>query len=82
MGEGNSPLKKFRAGGVTATIWENKTQKDGKDITYNTVNIERSYKDKDDKWQTTNSMRVTDLPKVELVTRKAFEFLALTGDKE
>ena len=29
------------------------------------------------KWQSTNSFRVQDLPRVELVARKAYEFLSL-----
>lgn len=75
---GNQPLKKYRAGGITATIWKNEAKTDkGETTEYNTVSLERSYKDKKDEWQTTNVMRVTDLPKVEAVCRKAFEYLTI-----
>jgi len=73
----NLPTHKFRAGGITATVWQNSTKKDGKDIEYRTITLERSYKDKDDKWQTTNSMRINDLPKVAMVCNEAFKVLVL-----
>ena len=76
--EKNKPEKKFRAGAVTATIWKNQTE-DNKE--YSTVSFERSYKDKNDEWKTTNSLRVNDLPKAAMVISKAYEFLAL-NDRE
>jgi len=76
------PLKKFRAGAIVATIWNNETEKDGKKVDYKTVSFERSYKDKNDEWQTTNSLRINDLPKATLVLGKAFEFLSLNEVEE
>ncbi len=77
-GTGNLPEKKFRAGSVSATIWKNQGKgKNGEAVEYRTISIERSYTDKEDKWQTTNSMRVNDLPKAEVVLKKAYEFLVL-----
>ena len=73
--ENNLPEKKFRAGAVTATIWKN-TSNDG-EAEFNTISFERSYKDKNDEWQTTNSLRINDLPKAKLVLEKAYEFLVL-----
>ncbi|RME78356.1 hypothetical protein D6774_01450 [Candidatus Woesearchaeota archaeon] len=72
------PEKKFRAGALSATIWNNKTQRDGKEETYRTVSFERNYKDKDGTWKTTNSLRVNDLPKAVLILNKAYEYLVLT----
>lgn len=74
--EVNKPEKKFRAGGITATIWKN-TLKDGdKSFDVRSVNLERSYKDKEGNWQNTNSMRSSDLPRAILVLQKAYEFCA------
>jgi hypothetical protein len=75
--EKNPPEKKFRAGPEAATIWVNTTIKDGKTVEYRTVSFERSYKDKNDSWQTTHSLRMGDLPRAALVLSKAFEYLAL-----
>jgi hypothetical protein len=76
--EGNLPERKFRAGAVSATVWLNKGQKtNGEESEYNTISIERSYTDKDGKWQSTNTMRVADLPKVLVVIQKAYESIIL-----
>lgn len=76
----NRPEKKFRAGPISATIWKNHSQKEGKDIEYHTISIGRSYKDKDGNWKNTASLRVMDLPKANLVLNKAFEHLVIADD--
>ena len=76
--EKNQPEKKFRAGAVSATIWANEgTNKDGEKVEYRTISIDRNYKDKEDKWQSTNSLRLNDLPRAVLVLNKAYEYLML-----
>src|SRR3989344_3454389 len=75
---GNLPETKFRAGAVSATIWRNHGQKvNGEESEYKTVSIERSYTDKEGKWQSTNSLRITDLPKAQVVLQKAYEHVVL-----
>ena len=75
---GNLPEKKFRAGAVSATIWKNKAEnKEGSEVEYNTISIERNYTDKEGKWQSTNSFRINDLPKASVVLNKAYEYLIL-----
>jgi len=74
------PEKKFRVGSVTATIWKNTNKVDGKEVSFYTVALERSYKDKEDNWKTTNSLRSSDLPKAILVASKAYEFLELKDE--
>lgn len=76
----NMPLKKFRAGPVVATVWNNQT-KDG-ESEYKTVSFERSYKDQEGNWKTTNSLRTNDLPKASLVLQKAYEYIALAEMEE
>lgn len=78
----NPPEKKFRAGAIAATVWSNETVRDGKKISYKTISFERSYKDKDNEWKQTNSLRTTDIPKAVLVLTKAYEYLALNADEE
>lgn len=75
------PEKKFRAGAISATIWSNETKNDkGEASTYHTVSFARNYTDKDGNWKTTSSLRVTDLPKAQLVLQKAYEYLSLSDD--
>lgn len=77
----NKPLEKFRAGSVSATIWNNKTEKDGKEIEFLTISVDRYYKTKD-KEGNTNSMRINDLPRLELVCKKAFEYCLTRNSNE
>jgi len=70
--EDKSPEKRFAAGAISAAVWKNSTVKDS---AYYTISIQRSYKDKEGKWQHVNSFRVSDLPKASLVLNKAYEYL-------
>lgn len=77
----NTPEKKFRASPVTATVWANEVQtKEGETRMYRTISLERSYKDKEGAWKSTNSMRVNDLPKAILVLNKAFEYISFKDE--
>ncbi|MBI2668689.1 hypothetical protein HYX14_02495 [Candidatus Woesearchaeota archaeon] len=74
----NHPEKKFRAGGISATVWLNKGKKtNGEESEYRTISIERNYTDKEGKWQSTNSLRLNDLPKAVVALQKAYEHLVL-----
>lgn len=73
----NKPEKKFMSGAVSATIWRNSQEKDGKEFSYETISIERNYKDANGEWKSTNSMRVNDIPKATVVLNKAFEYLTI-----
>jgi hypothetical protein len=79
---GNVPEKKFRAGAVSATVWQNNLEKDGKTAKYNSVSLERVYKDKSGSWQSTNSFRANDLPKLALVAQKAYEYVVFKASEE
>jgi hypothetical protein len=83
--EPNRPEKKFRAGSVAATVWANEiASKTGEKVTFKTITLERSYKDKDGKWKNTGSFRINDLPRAALVLNKAYEYLVFKekDDKE
>jgi len=72
----NKINKKFSTGAVSATVWDNETVKDGETVKFNTISIDRRYKDGEE-WKSTSSFRIQDLPKMALVANKAFEYLAL-----
>ena len=75
---GNIPEKKFSTGGLTATVWENQGKsKEGLDVSFRTVSFQRRYMDKEGEWQSTNTLRVNDLPKASLVLQKAYEYLVM-----
>ena len=88
MTKGNSknlPEKKFTTKGfISATVWKNtgRSKKTGETMTFRTVSLERRYTDKDGEWQSSNSFRLNDLPKVALVAQKAFEYLVMNGEED
>ncbi|PIN76981.1 hypothetical protein COV17_00075 [Candidatus Woesearchaeota archaeon CG10_big_fil_rev_8_21_14_0_10_36_11] len=76
--QNNIPEKKYRAGAISATVWLNKGQKQNGELSeYQTISIERNYTDKSGKWQSTNSLRVNDMPKACVVLQKAYEYCVL-----
>ncbi len=70
----NTPEMKFRAGPVSATVWNNPGKED---TTFQTITLERSYKDKEGNWQNTGVLRVGDLPKARVLLEKAYEHIVL-----
>ncbi len=77
----NKPLARFTAGAVSATVWSNLSQgKDGE--SYNTVSLQRRYRDRDGNWKSASALRVNDLPKAHLVLSKAYEFLVMKDADE
>ena len=77
--EKNTPEKKFRAGAISATIWQNNGQnnKTGQPVVYKTISLERGYKDKTGIWKSTNSFRINDLPRAALVLQEAYKYAVL-----
>ncbi|MBI4139428.1 hypothetical protein HY483_00525 [Candidatus Woesearchaeota archaeon] len=66
------PVRKFRAGLIHATVWNNSNVKGE----FKTVTFEKRYK-KGDEWKSTNSLGVNDLAKAIVVLTRAFDFVAL-----
>jgi hypothetical protein len=76
---GNLPEKKFSTGAISVTVWKNKatSKRDGSQVEFRTIQLDRRYKDKDGVWKSTNSLRINDLPKASLVLNKAYEYLVM-----
>jgi hypothetical protein len=67
----NAPVDRIRAGSVTASIWENVTDKG----TRMSVTVQRSYKDKDGKWHNIESYSGTELLELAHAALKAYDRL-------
>ena len=79
----NQPLKKFRIGSISATVWENQGLNEKGEVTnFRNVSFERAYRDAKGEWQSTTGLRASDLPKAILVLNKAYEYLAFDNAKE
>ena len=79
------PIKTIRLRGVSASIFANRVKVEGRDRTFHKVSVQRSYKDGDE-WKQTTSFGRDDLPVVNTVLQRAWEFIldteALRGKEE
>jgi hypothetical protein len=78
----NKPEQKFRVGCISATIWNNEIEKDGKQREIKHVSFEKSYKDKEGNWKSTNNLNTGDIPKAMVALGKAYEYLMLRDLRE
>ncbi|MBI4146525.1 hypothetical protein HY489_04260 [Candidatus Woesearchaeota archaeon] len=77
------PARRFTTGAISATVWKNSNvNRDGKVFETHTVSLQRRYADRSGQWQSTNSLRVNDLPKAMLVLDEAYKFLVLQSKEE
>lgn len=72
----NKPVKSFRAGQVSAAIWRSEEQRDGHAVLKYSVRVQKRYK-KDGEYQDTEYYFDSDLADLELVARKAREFIRI-----
>ena len=74
----NAPEKRFSTGAIQATVWKNKGKGlNGAPTEFRTVSFDRRYKDKEGSWQSTKSLRVSDLPKAMIVLNEAYKYSVL-----
>mgnify|MGYP001576579651 CR=1 FL=1 len=84
---GELPIKKFRSGNITCSIWSNKrdVERDGRkmEVEFKTVSLRKSW-EKDGKWfdHTITNIRKNDIAKMILLLQKAQEDLLLSKDAE
>jgi len=69
----NKPVKKVAAHGVTISVWENEGKNDS---TFNTIQIQRSYKDGEE-WKNTDTLRLSDIPATIAALQKVYNDLVL-----
>ncbi len=68
------PIKKFAVGGIQVAVWKNEG-KEGRN--YYSVSFDKRYKDKNDEWKSSSSLKANDIPKAVLALEKAYEFISL-----
>ncbi|MBC8402185.1 MAG: hypothetical protein H8E14_11915 [Candidatus Marinimicrobia bacterium] len=67
----NKPIKSFKVGAVKTSVFENQYERQETVSTVYRVVLDRSYKDLDGKWKSTNSFTAErDLPKAILVLQR------------
>lgn len=82
MAQKNSkPVKSFSTGNIRASIWRKEVEQDGRTVVRFSVRIQKQYKNDKNEWQNTDYYFPEELPKLETVIRKAFEFISLKESK-
>jgi hypothetical protein len=75
--QNNKPVKDFKAGHCQASIWRQETEKNGQTVIRHSIKLQKQFKNDKGEWQSTDYFFPEDLPKIELVIRKAFEYVSL-----
>jgi len=77
----NAPVYKARAGTLEVSAWENEVKKGENSFTSYNVTFKRGYKDKNGDWNDTQSLNVSDIPKLRELLRECFAWI-ITKKKE
>jgi len=70
---GQTPIARFKAGPVSAALWENEIQTGGRTATILKATIQRRYKDTDGQWKSSTSFSRNEIPLAVHCLQKAFE---------
>jgi hypothetical protein len=71
---GQTPAAKFRAGQVSAALWQNDIQVRGQTVKVLKATVQRRYKDKDSgEWKSSMSFSRNEIPLAIYCLQKAFE---------
>ena len=68
-----TPIAKFQAGQVSAALWENQVEIKGRTVTLLKATVQRRYKDREGKWQSSGSFGRNEIPMAIYCLQKAFE---------
>ena len=71
------PIKSYRAGGIQASIWKNEKERDGNTVLQHSVRIQKQYRNDEGDYQNTDYFFPDDLPKLQLVAQKSYEYIRL-----
>jgi hypothetical protein len=78
----DKPIKDFRAGSIQASIWCHEAQKDGQRSTRYSVRIQKQFRKEGGGYETTNHFFPEELPRLQLLAQKAYEYIVLTKSKD
>ena len=77
-----APIKVIRVGTISASVWRNEVEKNGATVVRHSVRIQKRFRQDDGEWKNTDYFFPEDLPKLQLVAAKAFEFVSLKESED
>ncbi|MEX2389221.1 MAG: hypothetical protein WD534_15190 [Phycisphaeraceae bacterium] len=69
------PLISFRAGAVECAVWENSTMQDGRPTPLLKATLERRYRDREGRWQSSTSFTRNEIALARHVLQQAFAWI-------
>jgi len=82
-GTSTRPEKEFRVGAIRAAIWANpRRTAGGQSFDSHRIQLERTYKDSQGNFKTTQSLEANDIPKAIVALQKSYEFLFRAVERE
>jgi hypothetical protein len=79
------PIQKWRLGNIDFSVWENKKEFNGGEVSFKTFSISKGYKKKEeDIWRSDviNNLRRQDIVKLQLLLNNVQDYLFFEADKE
>jgi len=76
-----APIKVIRAGGISASVWKDEVEKDGATVVRHSVRIQKRFRQDNGEWKNTDYFFPEDLPKLQLVAAKAFEYISMKASE-
>ena len=67
------PVAKFRAGQISAALWENEISVNGRKVGVLKATVQRRYKDKGGDWKSSGSFSRNEIPLAIYCLQKSFE---------
>ncbi len=77
-----APIKVIRVGTVSASVWKDEVDKNGTTVVRYSIRIQKRFRQDDGEWKNTDYFFPEELPKLQLVTAKAFEYISLKESEE
>jgi hypothetical protein len=78
----SKPIKVYRSGNISASVWKQETEKDGQTVVRYSVRIQKQFKNDKGKWQNTDYYFPEELARLESVVRKTFDFISVKESKD
>jgi len=70
------PVKVFRFGSISASVFENEIDTEGGAKSLLSVNLQRRYRDSGGQWKSNTSFTLAELPAAVEVLRRAMDYIA------
>jgi len=79
---GQQPIAKYKAGQVTAALWENDINTNGQKVQILKASVQRRFKDRDGTWKSSMSFSRNEIPLAVFCLQKCFEYIVETQNKK